>query len=106
MGGFCWAWEMWGAWRACRAGLQPAAIAAAAKEMVPGRQRTITWEATDTNNDPLEYVLYFRSGTRGPWILMQDKLKEATYQWDTRGVPDGRYQVRVVASDAKANPRG
>jgi hypothetical protein len=72
----------------------------------PGRQRTITWEASDTNNDPLEYALYFRSGTRGPWILLAEKLKEATYQWDTRGVPDGRYQVRLVASDAKANPRG
>jgi hypothetical protein len=89
------------------AAIGPAAIAAAAKEMAaPGRQRTITWEATDTNNDPLEYAIYFRSGSRGPWILMQDKVKEATYQWDTRGVPDGRYQVRVVASDAKANARG
>jgi hypothetical protein len=90
------------------AGIGPAAMAAAAgaKEPVGGRQRTITWEATDTNNDALEYTLYFRSGTRGPWIPMQDKLKEATYQWDTRGVPDGRYQVRVVASDAKANAKG
>jgi len=26
--------------------------------------------------------------------------------WDTRGVSDGRYQVKVVASDAHANPRG
>jgi len=92
------------------AAIGPAALAAAAAGMKdttpPGRQRIITWESTDANNDPLEYVLYFRSGTRGPWILMQDKLKEATYTWDTRGVPDGRYQVRVVASDAKANARG
>jgi hypothetical protein len=92
------------------AALGPAGLAAAAAGMKdltpPGRQRTITWEATDANNDPLEYTLYFRSGTRGPWILMQDKLKEATFTWDTRGVPDGRYQVRVLASDAKANARG
>jgi len=80
--------------------------AAAAKEPPGGRQRTITWEASDTNNDPLEYALYFRSGTRGPWIGLAEKPQEATYQWDTRGVPDGRYQVRLVASDSKSNPRG
>jgi hypothetical protein len=91
------------------AAIGPAALAAAAgmKDTTPpGRQRNISWESTDANNDPLEYILYFRSGTRGPWILMQDKLKEPTYTWDTRGVPDGRYQVRLVASDAKANARG
>jgi len=93
------------------AAIGPAALAAAAAAGMkdttpPSRQRNITWEATDANNDPLEYTLYFRSGTRGPWILLQDKLKEPTYTWDTRGVPDGRYQVRVLVSDAKANARG
>ena len=34
---------------------------------------------------------------------MKDKLKETTYEWDTRTVADGRYEVRVVASDERAN---
>jgi hypothetical protein len=51
----------------------------------------------------MEYALYFRSGTRGPWILLQDKIREAQYAWDTRGVADGRYQLRVQASDRKSN---
>ena len=55
---------------------------------------------------PLLFSLQFRSGNRGPWITLQEKVKEPTFTWDTRGVPDGRYQVRVVASDVKANRRG
>src|SRR5206468_3712302 len=47
-----------------------------------------------------------RSGARGPWVLLQEKLREATFEWDTRTVADGRYQIKVTASDAAANPRG
>jgi hypothetical protein len=70
------------------------------------RLQTITWEASDPNNDELVYSLYFRSGSRSSWILMKDKLKETTYEWDTRTVADGRYEVRVVASDERANAAG
>jgi hypothetical protein len=76
------------------------------EEKPGGRMRLITWEATDANEDEMEYSLEFRSGNRGPWITLQEKVKEPMYTWDTRGVPDGRYQVRVAASDVKANPRG
>jgi hypothetical protein len=72
----------------------------------PGHTRIIAWESSDPNSDTLEYTLHFRNGSRGPWILLQDKLKDPQYVWDTRSVADGRYQIRVTASDAKANPRG
>jgi len=71
-----------------------------------GRIQTIAWEAADPNNDPLVFSLYYRSGRKSPWILLKDKLKEPTYEWDTRGVADGRYEIKVVASDAAANPLG
>jgi len=28
------------------------------------------------------------------------------FDWDTRGVADGRYEIKVTASDAESNPRG
>jgi hypothetical protein len=67
---------------------------------------TINWEAEDANGDALQYALYFRTGSKAPWILLKDKLTETTYQWDTRTVADGRYEIKVVASDAAANPPG
>jgi hypothetical protein len=69
-------------------------------------KQTITWEAIDPNSDPMLYSVSFRSGSRTPWILLKDKLKEPTFEWDTRSVADGRYEVRVIGSDAAANPKG
>jgi Bacterial Ig-like domain (group 3) len=79
----------------------------AASPSVPaGRIQTIVWDATDPNEDPLVYTLYYRTAASAPWILLKNKLHDATYEWDTRSVPDGRYQIKVVASDAAANPIG
>jgi hypothetical protein len=79
---------------------------AAAASLPEGRTQTIIWDATDPNDDPLVYTLYYRSAVNAPWILLKNKLHDATYEWDTRSVPDGRYQVKVEASDAAANPMG
>jgi hypothetical protein len=78
----------------------------AAQPQPSGKTQTIVWDAGDPNNDPLVFSLYYRQGENSPWILLKDKLKENTYEWDTRSVADGRYQVKVVASDAAANPVG
>jgi hypothetical protein len=68
--------------------------------------QTITWDASDPNNDALTYTLYFRRDPHGPWILLKDHLTQTTFDWDTRTVADGAYVVKVVASDALANPPG
>jgi hypothetical protein len=68
--------------------------------------QTITWDSSDPNSDTLIYTLYFRLDQDGPWILLKDKVKETSYEWDTRTVADGQYQVKVVASDATSNPPG
>ena len=78
----------------------------AAKTPTDHHTQTITWEASDPNSDALQYAIYFRGNTHGPWILLKDKLTDATYDWDTRAVADGRYEIKVVASDAAANALG
>jgi hypothetical protein len=83
----------------------PAHADSSAKTAGTGTQ-TITWDASDADNDPLVYTLYFRLEEQGPWILLKDGLKDTTYDWDTKAVADGRYQIKVVASDAAANPPG
>ncbi len=76
------------------------------RRVEPSHHAAISWDASDPNSDVLEYTLYFRRGPSEPWILLKDKLLEATYDWDTRAVADGRYEIKVVASDANANPVG
>ncbi|HMB95186.1 MAG TPA: hypothetical protein VKK61_04030 [Tepidisphaeraceae bacterium] len=73
---------------------------------VPDGKVTISWEASDPNEDDLLYSIYFRRGSHSPWILLKDKLKDPTYDWETRSVGDGRYEIKVEASDAAANPPG
>jgi hypothetical protein len=68
--------------------------------------QTINWDASDANSDPLVYTLYFRRGVEGPWIKLKDRLSQTSFEWDTRTVADGQYQVKVVASDELANPPG
>lgn len=76
------------------------------KRVQSGRFQTIAWEASDPNNDVLSYSLYFRLVGQREWILLKNKISESSYLWDTREVADGRYEVKVVASDAAANPPG
>ncbi len=72
----------------------------------PNRTQTVTWEATDPNEDTLHYTLSYRMADDGPWVEIKTDLTELTYTWDTKTVADGRYELRVTASDGKVNPAG
>lgn len=64
----------------------------------------VSWEAGDVNDDQLIYTLYFREVGTTPWLLLKDDVSGAPFVWDTETVPDGKVEVRVVASDRKSNP--
>ncbi len=66
--------------------------------------RTLQWKASDPNGDDLRFKIeYHREGEQG-WHLVEGELAAPSYTWDTNSLPDGRYRVRVVASDAPDNP--
>jgi hypothetical protein len=68
---------------------------------------SISWAASDPNDDTMEFTLYFRKVGSKVWVPMFDKpLREENTAWPTRGLPDGEYQVKVVASDQPSNPVG
>lgn len=67
---------------------------------------TISWQAEDPDGDPLAYDVYIRGEGESQWHLLKDDLHQARYQPEPETLPDGKYQVRVVASDAEANPPG
>ena len=79
---------------------------AKAVEHVSNRKQTVTWEVTDPNEDAMVYTLAYRTLGNGPWVTLKADLKEPSFEWDTKTVADGRYELRVSASDAAANPAG
>lgn len=66
----------------------------------------VKWSAEDPNGDDLMYEVFYRKVYQRPWIRLAKELKEPLHIWDTRTVPDGRYEVRVVATDKMANALG
>jgi hypothetical protein len=72
----------------------------------PSHKLNVSWEAADPNGDALSYTVAFRLNADGPWVPLKEKTTDTSFEWDTRTVGDGRYQVRVVATDAAANVAG
>ena len=79
-----------------------------ASSVRPASQRTfdITWTANDPDQDELTYALYFRGETESEWKLLQGDLKQNYFQLESDALPDGKYRLKVVASDAAVNPVG
>jgi WD40 repeat protein len=68
--------------------------------------QSVLWTAEDANDDQLEFAIYFRGENETAWKLLKDKLDTRFYAWDTTTMPDGAYYLKIVASDAPANPTG
>jgi hypothetical protein len=66
----------------------------------------LRWKVDNPDGDPLFYRLSFREEAGATWqpIGGPDPLDKTEYDWNTESVADGRYRVRVIASDASANP--
>jgi len=62
------------------------------------------WLASDENGDSLEFVIEIKGENELNWKPLKDKLKDRYYSYDATAFGDGRYVVRVTASDAPSNP--
>ncbi|MBB5338381.1 hypothetical protein [Tunturiibacter gelidoferens] len=61
---------------------------------------TVRWMAHDDNGDDLMFAVWYRGVGEANWRLLKDKISERVYSFDSALLPDGRYEVKVVASDA------
>src|SRR5690349_15651792 len=91
-------------------GLDPSVFGPVAQ--VPPRRfyqrgaRSFQWQAEDRNSDTLEYAIYYRALNDQTFRLLKDHLRENFYTIDDAALADGRYVIKVVASDAPDNPPG
>ncbi|HSE17969.1 MAG TPA: hypothetical protein VLB46_13015 [Pyrinomonadaceae bacterium] len=91
-------------------GLDPSVFGPVAQ--VPPRRfyqrgaRSFQWQAEDRNSDTLEYAIYYRALNEQTFRLLKDKLRDNFYTIDGATLADGRYVIKVVASDAPDNPQG
>lgn len=63
----------------------------------------INYKADDDNDDKLLYKVDFRKVGRDRWIELRKDMESNSFEWDTKTVEDGRYEVRVTANDERSN---
>jgi len=91
-------------------GLDPSVFGPVAQ--VPPRRfyqrgaRSFQWQAEDRNGDTLEYSIYYRPLNEQTFRLLKEKLRDNFYTIDGATLADGRYVIKVVASDGPDNPLG
>jgi hypothetical protein len=61
------------------------------------------WLATDENGDTLTFKIEIRGEHETAWKPLYENLRERYYSWDSTAYSDGKYRVRVTASDAPSN---
>jgi hypothetical protein len=66
--------------------------------------QTFSWRGEDPNGDPLVYEVFYRPALESSWRPLRKGLSDAVLAWDTSTVPNGRYVLKIVASDAPGNP--
>ena len=61
---------------------------------------TVRWAAHDENGDDLLFRVLFRGQGETTWRLLKDDLSERFFSFDSALLPDGPYQLEIVASDS------
>jgi hypothetical protein len=90
--------------QAITAATPTATAAAVGRRLFQKGFQTFQWEAADPDKDDLRYHVAVRRVGSEQWRELAKDLVGAVYAWDTSQLPDGRYVVRVVATDNRANP--
>jgi sugar lactone lactonase YvrE len=61
---------------------------------------SINWRAHDENDDQLSYSIYYRGDNETRWKLLKDNLADRFYSFESSLLPDGGYEIQIVASDS------
>lgn len=67
----------------------------------------VTWKVDNPDSDPLRYRIAFKREGQTQWrdaLKADDVHTKTELEWDTAALPEGKYRLRVEASDESANP--
>lgn len=67
----------------------------------------ITWKVDNADKDELRYRLKYRLLGSATWYDLTkptERVTKESYSWDTSDLPEGRYRIKVMASDELSNP--
>jgi len=64
----------------------------------------VRWTATDDNNDTLQFKVEIRGVQETVWKLLRDNVRDRFVSWDSTAYSDGKYVLRITATDAPSNP--
>ncbi len=73
----------------------------------PDTKLKLSWKVENPDSDQLRYFLFYRREGDKTWFSVlepNEELTSTSHTWDTAGMPEGRYRVRVDASDELSNP--
>lgn len=65
--------------------------------------RAVTWDASDPDGDSLSFELWFRRRGEAGWQRVGRDITDSRLELDTRTLPDGWYELKLVASDRPEN---
>ena len=89
---------------------EPTSTALPASGAEPAKHESVvklTWKVDNADNDALRYRVAFRREGQNAWrdvLKPEEVLTKSEYEWDTLALPEGKYRLRVEASDENANP--
>lgn len=61
---------------------------------------TVRWLAHDDNGDDLMFSVWYRGVGETIWRLLKDQISDKYLTFDSSLLPDGSYELKIVASDA------
>jgi hypothetical protein len=73
----------------------------------PEPKLSLNWKVENPDKDELRYRLQYRFVGANTWYDLtrsNEIVTKESYEWDTSNLPEGRYRIRVVATDELSNP--
>lgn len=72
----------------------------------PSDEVELTWKVDNPDKDELRYRLWYSPLKNGQWFPVLEPNQvwtKPSYTWDTSDLPEGKYRIRVEATDELAN---